>query len=87
LARLVTLGLHLSYPAEACADHIVSWQDLLVVTEYVDGQEPAVSGQISKAHVERCAEELDEPAARIVGRLRRYASLFGASVGEELAGV
>jgi hypothetical protein len=85
MARLVPLGLTLRYPADACTDHLVSWQDLLVVTEHVDGQEPAVSGPIGDAHLAACAEEIGESPEQVRGRLRRYAALFAATVEQELA--
>lgn len=77
MARFVPLGLTLEYPADACFDEIVHWQDLLVITEYLDGQEPALSGVVGPDHVETAAAELGESPSRVRERLHRYAPLFG----------
>ncbi|MGW0058615.1 HD domain-containing protein [Streptosporangium sandarakinum] len=84
-ARLAPLGLTLEYPADACPDEIVHWQDLLAVTRYLDGQEPALQGAVGEAHIAEAAADLEEPAERVRERLRRYAPLFGFHLDEESA--
>ncbi|WP_424530871.1 HD domain-containing protein [Sphaerisporangium viridialbum] len=83
MAKFVPLGLTLEYPVDACLDEIVYWQDLLVVTEYLDGQEPVVQATVSEAHIAWAAEEFDETPERVRERLRRYAPLFGFHVAED----
>ncbi|MFG1754072.1 HD domain-containing protein [Streptosporangium sandarakinum] len=84
-ARLAPLGLTLEYPADACPDEIVHWQDLLAVTRYLDGQEPALQGAVGEAHIAEAAADLEEPAERVRERLHRYAPLFGFHLDEESA--
>lgn len=76
LTRLVPIGLTLTYPAEGCPDEIVRWQDLLSLTEYLDGYPPAVS-EPTTAHIARAAAETGESTDRIAERVRLYAPLFG----------
>jgi hypothetical protein len=84
LVRLIPLGLTLDYPDAHLSDEIVHWQDLLLLTTCFDGQPPAVSGRIDRAHLERAAEEIfDAPPGEIPaktawlrGRLVLYAPLF-----------
>ncbi|GAB3154266.1 hypothetical protein GCM10027290_48450 [Micromonospora sonneratiae] len=83
MARLVPLGLTLDYPVDAVPDGIVHWQDLLVITRYLDGQEPTLSGRVGPAHVATAAEEVGEPVDQIRERLRRFAPLIGYQLDEE----
>lgn len=76
-AALAPLGLRLEYSPEACIDELVSWQDLLVVTENVDGQAPVLSGAVEARHLATCAAEIDESVDQVSSRLRRYEPLFG----------
>ncbi|WP_344904711.1 HD domain-containing protein [Actinomadura meridiana] len=85
LARLVPIGVTLSYPVEGCHDEIVRWQDLLLLTECFDGYPPAISGQVTRAHVERAAAETGEPADWIVNQLLLYATLFELDLGSVVA--
>ncbi|MEU4155138.1 caspase family protein [Actinoplanes sp. NPDC026670] len=77
MARFVPLGLTMDIPAEACDEEIVSWQDLLVLTTYLDGQEPALSGEVSVQHLADAAEEIGETVAEVRDRLTRFTGLFG----------
>jgi hypothetical protein len=92
LARLVPIGVKLDYPADVkLADEIVYWYDLLVLTKYFDGQQPAISGRIHWPDLEKAAVEifdcaLDEVPAKAVflrDRLRIYADLFQLELPEE----
>lgn len=76
LARLAPTGVTLLYAAEGCHDEVVRWQDLLLLTEHLDGYPPAISGRVTRAHVERATAETGERAEWIVERLRLYATLF-----------
>ena len=84
IARLQPLGLGLRYPVDACPNEIVSWQDLLLVTEHLDGQEPALSGRVGAAHIAAGAAEVDESVERVRTTLQQYSSLFSFSVDEEV---
>jgi hypothetical protein len=84
MARLQPLGLSLHYPADACYDEIVAWQDLLLATEHLDGEEPAVSGRIDMTRLAAGAAEVRESVDQVLIRLRRYAPLFGFSIDEEI---
>ncbi|MDW5322522.1 caspase family protein [Plantactinospora sp. KLBMP9567] len=82
LARFVPLGVTLDYPVDACPDDLVHWQDLLVVTRYLDGQAPALCGTVGPAHVAAAADEVGESTGQVRARLRRYAALLGFQVDE-----
>jgi hypothetical protein len=83
-ARLVPIGLVLEYPMIDFPEEIVYWYDLLALTTYFDGQEPAISGRIDQAYLEKAAEEIfdtspeqvPEKAALLCQRLKIYAPLF-----------
>jgi hypothetical protein len=83
MAALVPIGLTLEYSPEACFDDIVTWQDLLVITEYLDGQEPAIAGTVSEAHILAGAREIDQSPAQVRARIQRYAPLCSLIVNEE----
>jgi hypothetical protein len=85
-ARFVPLGLALEYPRDACPDEIVYWQDLLAITEWLDGQAPVVSGAVGREHVRKAAEDLEEPEEKVMERLWKYAGLFGYRVKEAADG-
>ncbi|ROO88542.1 caspase domain-containing protein [Actinocorallia herbida] len=76
-ARFQPLGLTLSYPEDAVPDGIVYWQDLLAITDWLDGQPPVVSGVVGADHVARAAKDLEEDEETVRGRLRKYQGLFG----------
>lgn len=77
------IGLKWTYPAQACFDDLVHWQDLLILTEYLDGQEPSIADDVSPEHIAACADEIEETEAEVVDRLRRYAALFGFQLATE----
>lgn len=83
LARLAPLGLTLDYEPAACPDRLVHWQDLLVVTAYLDGQEPVVASPVSAAHLSAAAAEVGESIAAVRDRIRRYAPLLGVDVPDD----
>lgn len=76
-ARIEPLGLVLDYPKDACVDELVHWQDLLVITDFLDGQPPVVSGVIGPDHIAAAARDIEESEEQVVGRLRKYQPLFG----------
>ncbi|BCY08267.1 caspase family protein [Actinoplanes sp. L3-i22] len=82
-ARFEPLGLKIPISAELCDDLIVCWQDLLVLTTFLDGQEPALSGPVSGQHLRDAAEEIEETVGQVRARLERFADLFGFSLEPE----
>jgi hypothetical protein len=76
-ARIEPLGLVLEYPKDACVDELVHWQDLLVITDYLDGQPPVVSGVVGPDHIAAAAKDIGESEEQVVSRLRKYQPLFG----------
>ena len=81
------LGLKLNYLPGACFNDIVSWQDLLLVTEYLDGQGPVITGRVSAVHLRACAAEIDESVEQVLARLCPYAPLFDLELDQEVADV
>jgi hypothetical protein len=76
LARMVPLGLKLDYPISDFPEEIVRWQDLLLLTIYVDGQAPCLKGAVSTEHLATVAKETGETIEWLAARLHRYAPLF-----------
>lgn len=91
--RLAPVGLTIGYPRLEFPDEIVYWYDLLALTEYFDGQEPSISGQIDWPHLEKAAleifgcspEEVPMKASFLRDRLRIYAALFELELPEDTA--
>ena len=52
------------------------WQDLLALTEHLDGQEPVLSGVVANDHLKAAAAELEETVATVRARLERYAGML-----------
>jgi caspase domain-containing protein len=77
LAEFVPLGLTIEGAQTACPDRIVTWQDLLVLTEFLDGHEPALSGDVGEAHIAAAANDIGETREQVVARLAPYAALVG----------
>ncbi|MDG4787561.1 caspase family protein [Micromonospora sp. WMMD1102] len=77
MARFEPLGLTVPCPAEACPDEIVHWQDLLMLSIHLDGQEPVIQGHVDAAHLDAAAEEVGATVDHVRQRLTRYAELFG----------
>jgi hypothetical protein len=76
LAALIPVGLALDYPQVELRDEIVRWQDLLLLTRHLDGQAPALTGQVDEAHLTAVAAETGESVAWLRGRLALYAPLL-----------
>lgn len=76
-AAFESIGVSWTYDPTTCFTDIVSWQDLLILTEHLDGQEPAISGTITDEHIAASAREIDESEGMVRDRLRRYSLLFG----------
>jgi hypothetical protein len=83
LRRFEGLGLRVPLTcSDACAQRIPAWQDIVVLTKHLDGQEPLVS-EVTNAHVARAAAVVQESPAVVVERLRDFASLTGATIPTE----
>ncbi|MFJ7218873.1 caspase family protein [Amycolatopsis sp. NPDC098790] len=82
-AAFEPIGVSWTYDPAACFADIVTWQDLLILTQHLDGQEPAISGTITDEHIAASAREIDETEAMIRDRLHRYAPLFGYKLHTE----
>ncbi|WP_409463652.1 caspase family protein [Amycolatopsis sp. GA6-003] len=82
-AALEPIGLSWTYDPAACLPDIVSWQDLLLLTVHLDGQEPSISGTVTDAHIAAGAREIDETSTAVRERLRRYAPLFEYELSPE----
>ncbi|MFP3962760.1 caspase family protein [Actinomadura fulvescens] len=85
LSALTAIGVRQDYPIAAPPAEIVRWQDLLLLTEHLDGHAPAVSGRVTGDHVERAAEATGESPAWIAERLRHYAPLFALDLEPPVA--
>jgi hypothetical protein len=77
VSRFEPFGLVVDLSRDICDDSPVHWQDLLVLTVYLDGQEPALYGEVSSDHLLRAAKEIDETIGEVRKRLARFAPLFG----------
>jgi hypothetical protein len=81
LTPLEVIGLKLEYTLEVSLDEIVTWQDLLILTENLDGQTPALLGKVSPEHIASSAIEIGEPHTHVIDRLLRFSLLFKLEVG------
>jgi hypothetical protein len=83
LTTLTSIGLKLDYPGSELPDEVVRWQDLLLLTHYIDGQAPALAGCVDQAHIGKLAVETGEPANWLRERLALYAPLFQLVLPED----
>lgn len=77
LVRFRSLGLRIAFDRDDCPDGIVGWQDLIVLTEELDGWAPPLHGDVTAGWIARAASAVAEPVTVTHARLRRYATLFG----------
>ena len=82
LSRFRPLGLGLAVPVEDCPERIVDWADLIVLTQFFDGEKPAVSGTVSVNHLRAAAAAVREDPAATRERLDAYARLFQLTLEE-----
>ncbi|MET7612669.1 caspase family protein [Streptomyces seoulensis] len=59
------------------------WQDLILLSEGLNGRAPAVSGSLPKERIAALARELDTDDAWITDRLTVYAPMFGLRVPKD----
>jgi hypothetical protein len=63
-------------------DVVPLWQDLILLSVYLDGQLPSLAGKVTAAQVAFAADGVEESAAWVVERLRGYADAFGLDLSE-----
>ncbi|GIJ29104.1 hypothetical protein Vqi01_42660 [Micromonospora qiuiae] len=80
LARFRPLGLRIDFDRDDCPDGIVAWQDLIVLTEELDGWAPPLHGDVTADQIALAASAVAEPVAVTHARLQRYATLFGLQI-------
>ena len=84
LRRYEPLGVVLDIPD--APDTLPLWQDLVLLSEGLNGREPALQGAVSADQVASLARELDTDSAWVTERLRVYADMFQLDVtGTEAA--
>ncbi|HLM88992.1 MAG TPA: caspase family protein [Streptosporangiaceae bacterium] len=76
LNRFRALGVELEPSREQCPEIIVHWADLIVLSEHLDGYDPALCGTVGAASISRAADAVREAPAQTRARLLRYADLF-----------
>jgi Caspase domain len=76
LNRFGALGVELEPSKEECPEIIVHWADLLLLSEHLDGYDPAPCGTVDAARISRAADAVRETPAQTRARLLRYADLF-----------
>lgn len=57
-------------------DVLPLWQDLIILSRYLNGLLPALAGKVEPEHVAFLAHELEESESWVWGRLRLYAEMF-----------
>lgn len=70
------LGLMPTPEVSVFPDEVPLWQDFAILSQYLDGLLPAISGTVDPDHVAFVAEEVGETGEWVVERLRRYAAMF-----------
>ncbi|GAA2102651.1 hypothetical protein GCM10009801_76870 [Streptomyces albiaxialis] len=64
-------------------DVLPRWQDLALLSTHLDGMLPAVTGEVSGAHIAFAAEGVEETAEWVRERLRVYAAMFELEVTDD----
>ncbi|MGY0022673.1 HD domain-containing protein [Streptomyces sp. YJ-C3] len=67
----------------AAPDDVPRWQDLVLLSQHLDGVAPTVEGRLTAAGIARAADAVGEPPAWVTERLRLYSGLFGLRLTEE----
>lgn len=94
LSRLAPIGLTIEYPEVDLPEQIVRWQDLLLLTQHLNGAPPVITGEVTRQHLETVAmevsdadepdkEEIEETVAWLRSRLDLYAPLFQLTIKSE----
>ncbi|MEV7199587.1 wHTH domain-containing protein [Streptomyces griseoluteus] len=69
--------------APEAPDELPLWQDLILLSEGLNGRAPAVSGTVPPERVAALARELDTDTAWVADRLALYATMFGLHVPKD----
>lgn len=84
LASYSELGLTMDCPTprDPAPDdtHAPDWRDVVILTERLTGNEPALSGEVTEEHIRLAAEETGLDTLEVHRRLTHYAPLFGFRV-------
>lgn len=64
-------------------DELPRWQDLILLSEGLNGRAPAVSGTVSPERIAALAGELDTDTTWITDRLALYAPMFGLRIPKD----
>ncbi|NEB08077.1 GTP-binding protein [Streptomyces coelicoflavus] len=84
LASYSELGLSIDCPMTPVPTpddtYAPDWRDVVILTERLTGNEPALSGKVSEDHIRLAAEETGLDVFEVHRRLNHYAPLFGYHV-------
>ncbi|MEU5339752.1 caspase family protein [Streptomyces sp. NPDC020766] len=81
LSRYQPLGVTVDVPDAPAV--LPLWQDLVLLSEGLNGREPALHGTVSADQIDALARELDTDRDWVVRRLHVYAAMFRLRVGAE----
>ncbi|MER5946105.1 caspase family protein [Streptomyces sp. NPDC001904] len=86
-APYLPLVAHLPDPppdlSGAAPDTVPVWQDLIILTRHLDGQDPPLEGTVGTSELRRAADAVGESPAWVAQRLRVYAELFALHITED----
>ncbi|MFG3349629.1 caspase family protein [Streptomyces sp. NPDC048018] len=80
LAPYARIGLVMECPEPEDDTYEPDWQDVIILSRYLTGREPAVSGEVTEDHIRLCSEETELTVPQVRERLGRHAPLFGLTV-------
>jgi hypothetical protein len=83
LSRYQPLGVTMDVPDAPAV--LPLWQDLVLLSEGLNGREPALQGAVSADQVDALARELDADSDWVTQRLHTYAAMFRLRVEKEQA--
>ncbi|MBO1331697.1 caspase family protein [Streptomyces sp. VRA16 Mangrove soil] len=86
-APYLPLVAHLPDPPpdlSAAPDTVPLWQDLIILTRYLNGDGPALDGRVGPADIARAADAVGESPTWVAERLRLYAALFDLHITEDV---
>ncbi|MFD8261951.1 caspase family protein [Streptomyces griseoluteus] len=69
--------------APEAPDELPLWQDLILLSEGLNGRAPALSGPVPPERIAALARELDTDTTWVADRLARYAPMFGLRVPKD----
>ncbi|MER8029360.1 caspase family protein [Streptomyces bauhiniae] len=69
--------------APEAPDELPLWQDLILLSEGLNGRAPAISGTVSPERIAALAREIDADTVWVADRLALYAPMFGLRVPKD----